>query len=78
MAGRNRFMNPYANMQNAGGNHQAQTAQGIIQEGRKSYQQVIDSKINTNKAPDAFAKTVRPITPPVQTVQQPKPITPKR
>lgn len=63
MAGRNRYANPFANMRNAGGNHQAQTIQGILQEGRKSYQGTMDRALGTNKAIDPNLKIVKPITP---------------
>lgn len=76
MARKDRFANPYANMHNAGGNHQAQTIPGILQEGRKSYKQTMDSKLGTNHSPNPAARTVRHINPPKQV--QSKPITPKR
>ena len=65
-------------MQNAGGNHPAQTVQGILQEGRKSFQQTIDTKLGTNNAPNAFNKQVAQIVPPAPKPQPAKVITPKR
>jgi hypothetical protein len=53
-----------ASMQNAGGNHQAQTVQGILKEGQKSYLKTMDNSLGTKKAPDPTAKVVRHITPP--------------
>ena len=73
------FRERFANMQNAGGNHPAQTTQGILQEGRKSFQQTIDNKLGTQNAQDAFAKKFGNIVPPpAQKIQPTKTITPKR
>ena len=59
--------NPYAtrfsNMNNAGGNHKAQTADGILQEGQKSYKATVDQKLGTQHAENAYAKKFSHITP---------------
>lgn len=68
----------YATMQNAGGNHEAQTVKGILQEGQKSYLKTMDNSLGTNKAPDAFAKNFVHIVPPPPKVQPAKQMTPKR
>ena len=72
------FRERLATMQNAGGNHEAQTVKGIVQEGQKSYLKVMDNSIGTNKAPDPNNKKFSHITPPPAPKIQPKPMTPKR
>ena len=67
------FKERFANMQNAGGNHQAQSVQGILMEGRKSYEHTKDQVLGTKKAANAFSKDVKQITPP-----QPKKVSIKR
>lgn len=47
---KNPYKKLFANMSNAGGNHQARTSKEIIKEDRKSYKHTIDKKLNTNHA----------------------------
>lgn len=67
------FKERYASMQNSGGNHLAQTTDGILKEGQKSFLKTMHNSLGTNKPPDPFTKEVRHIPPPPQ-----KSVTPKR
>ncbi len=74
----NNFTRRFANMNMAGGNHQAQTIQGILKEGQVSFMQTMDNKLGTQNAPNPYTKRFNPITPPAPTKPAPKAPTPKR
>lgn len=59
----NQLAKRFGNMDMAGGNHQAKTSKGIIQEGRKSYKHTVDQKLGTNhsKGINELAKRFAPI-----------------
>jgi hypothetical protein len=65
----NFFTRRFSNMNMAGGNHQAQNVQGILQEGQKSYVKTMDNKLGTQNAPNPFTKRF-------SSIEQPKPAPP--